>query len=794
MDEVMSTDRITFSHTDMQEYINNFDGICMKYDLSPAKAAKRYKIYDRLQEHEALACPHMKHRDYAITLDDLKIIYQTNSEARSMLELYKSTLDRVVNGFIDIEGIDRLFPEKYFDYEWDMHTRLVANEGHTDFYRDHFIHQMRVFYEMMCLLDDLPDGKRSPFTEEAIHNFLDDGIGIVYDEIHRSIHKTCENMTLREKRLYYRLLQDNDSYDDLDNCYPDEKTLDDALKENRKLETNLFLYFLRLSCTLCGLFHDIGYPIKHSITQSQHLTEYISLLYSSDDTATNFERISSLLENSLLYKIVKREEIKSRLNDHGTLSALTFLLHFYENGSIARVTPIQAAAIEVAAVAIYDHHMDYSIYDPKNKDRSPYYQPHFYGNPVGFLLRLCDDIQEWDRRYFDYRYSSALRICPICMTPVVGLRTFDKDMEFAELEDGDEHYHSVCLCGRDSHKSPDEKIYRNCYHLVPVDMSSRALKYQPSLSQYGTGVHAQKITVVQTCQKMTLEPVNNPGKISFELFSLKYEPYRILQMCCIAPDFAKYRAKDLAKLKKTTESQFLDFRVGLDYFMTTNPLLLKCRILWDYLKYTGDFTDPVPTENNQMNKDDQVKWAKIRMKIDKYIKKDVYTFPNAVKAKNFTKLKNSLITHIQENAHLYLSLLKYYFEVVNNPGNSDSVWESNLVETNLFKSEPLSMLLEDAKTQLTRLAKTWRYLHLSETNYRVDYEKLFIAEYDSKEFKAYDKDYYYAMVEAYCSTEILPHDWSLPDKAAEGDKHYPDFYSDLLLYKKLAEAVYVKSK
>lgn len=421
----------------MLKYVQNFDGVCAKYSLSSDDKNNYTDVYDKCRRQEIYMHLPEKHRDYAITIENLEMIYgdnnsQNHQNAHDMLALYNHVRNNVISKFINIEGIDQLYTDHYFDFEWVMHTNMKLEKGERDFYRDHFIHQVRVFYEMMTFLDD--EENNYPVLREALEVVRNKNNSIVLNYIDDAVRKELLSLTQTQKDAYlglYKCITSDDpispafnknylgiysandlKVDQTSTNYNDTQ----EIIENDILYTLLFNYFMHLSCTMAALFHDIGYPICHNAQQNKRLSAYISRLYTSNEAVGNFKRITSLLETSLLFKCVDKDEIEKRLDDHGVMSALTFLLHFYENGSISGVTPIQRAAIEIAALSIYDHHIQYACVEKKSDN---YYRPYFKKNPVAFILRMCDDMQEWNRVYFDYQYSSSMMICPICHTPTL---------------------------------------------------------------------------------------------------------------------------------------------------------------------------------------------------------------------------------------------------------------------------------------------------------------------------------------------------------------------------------------
>lgn len=66
-------------------------------------------------------------------------------------------------------------------------------------------------------------------------------------------------------------------------------------------------------------------------------------LYNIEISELNWNKTYAVLQNSLLFKIVDNNKIHNKVMaekpDHGALSAIIFLLNFYENGAIYHMEP-----------------------------------------------------------------------------------------------------------------------------------------------------------------------------------------------------------------------------------------------------------------------------------------------------------------------------------------------------------------------------------------------------------------------------------------------------------------------
>lgn len=274
------------------------------------------------------------------------------------------------------------------------------------------------------------------------------------------------------------------------------------------------------------------------------------------------ELLNTLMQNSLLFRIVPFQEIRERLQgdkpDHGALSAIIFLLNFYENGAIQNLEPYKKCAVELAALAIYNHTNEYRY--TEKLESGQYIKNLFSLNPVSYLLRISDDLQEWGRIYFELSNGSNIVLCSRCKTPVVRRRG----------EDGGVYY--CCNCNDDTLFTPmfdyDTNFpYRRIYNVTvceDLDIEDSAKAEKTSETEEGAAA----------------QPMQDRQVICF---SLDYKLERLLHIAYINPGYAKYRVKELNALKEMLDYQKELPLMKLKYFMTANPILIKTWILSRYL-------------------------------------------------------------------------------------------------------------------------------------------------------------------------------------------------------------------
>jgi|GEM_PF-6477336 len=785
------------------EFIRDFNHVTHKYGLKPDhfKSPGFDVIYKKLSKHELHDYPMSSlPREYSVTYENVKLIYTKEDVVRDMMELCANTRENVVRQFINISGIERLFSEKYFDYEWDMHTRIKYNDASHDAYRDHFIHQIRNFYSMMTFLDD----DKYNFPDEAIEEIKANKNDVIPSYIHNAVNSSVHDIlhSPRELILYLSVRSKLDFNDEESERFY-KRILDNETereKFNDYLYKTVFTYLIKLACAMTSLFHDIGYPINHNLRFSERLTEYISLLYNFSDEGSNFNRMASLLDSSLLFKIIPHSEIKQRLGkkDHGALSAVTFLLHFYENGSSDGFhDTVKRAAAEIAAIAMYDHTIQYRVANKEDKSDA-YFKPYYKKNPVSVLFRLCDDLQEWDRVYYDYKYTPAMQICDICKTPILSVKIpgeYRQLIENEDLEWKETEYKNVCLCSKNRCGVPAH----NCYGLVNVDFPEFNFK-RDSISD----LNVQKIIIVNFCDQMTIEQKKKQDKDI--TINLRYNPYKLLQMCCTSAMFTKYRIEDIIKLKKLLDGQFSKTNVKLDYFITSNPLLLKARVIEDYIeKYKCFIAKRLKKWNYNMSEDDikrimgdNISEKEIGNIIDKIYKRndEITKFFLSKYRKNYEEKMDKLKGQIKTRYNIYKAMNHYYKILIDNSKTAEDAethWNTNVL-AKVYKTQPIDLLLFDAKVQYNRLA----HIHCGryKENY-YSYINLFQSEYEkdkvvgeTEKYKNMDWNYFFSTVNAYCSPEVSPYPISeLPNGKLPipNDKVLLDFYTDMALYQKISK-------
>ncbi|MCC8089517.1 MAG: hypothetical protein LIO79_09720 [Rikenellaceae bacterium] len=511
----------------------DFDPIQLKYQLpmqnemDPDEAARLRKRYaDIIDFEQSGQFEMLTKRDYAGDYANLRLIYDEEDDRNQRyLQIIELILDKVICQYINIDGMERLFSETYIEFEWEMHLSADYRKHNMKYYRDHFVHQIRDAYMMYVFMEKY-DFYR--YVKEVLEN---DG----ESKVSRFVSKNLARQRFTEDPKVLKLHEGDDDFYIRNVCY--------------------------MSCFMAALFHDIGYPEEYYLTTGRHIRDYIAGLRELNASVEDVNRLYSLLQNSLLFRVVPFSEIEKRISyagpadqgpEHGALSAVIFLLHFYENGAIHTLAPYKKTAVELAALAIYNHTNRYGCVTGGTD--YTYYRPSFSLNPISYMLRICDDLQEWDRVYFVISKKTALWFCERCKTPILD--------DEREMTGGTRR---SCYCNT---------AYNAAFDKAGSGTISRAFDKR-------AGFLVRRIYNVCTCDSLTITENEDKRKL---LVSLHYSPYKLLHVAYLGQEFMKYRISELNAMKPFFECQTGIPSIYLDYFVSSNPILIKIQILDAFLE------------------------------------------------------------------------------------------------------------------------------------------------------------------------------------------------------------------
>jgi len=655
----------TFSDTEMLTYLVQLDPIELKYNLSfsdeddPLLLQKKLQLFQRISQLEETLEPSGDRDDDADKDHDmLRLLYGEAEPIDRLVEIVHLVRRKLITGLVSVEGMTNLFNCKYFTYEWLLHTEIDDKERihRGSYYRDHFIHQARDAYSVVRLLEELPK-----LSERLLDDFMQSNVNVnayLDKQASQMQHSLADSRELRgiylqlaemrmreEKKLNAEGIKCLEGViQHMDICLPligmDERVM--QIKIQKLVKREIIRNIMISSMVMAGLFHDIGYPIDYVLKNRDELAGMIPTAHFFIESIDHFTQIKGLLSNTLLFRLVGVDTIAEALKDqvHGALSAMAFLLCFYENGAIQRMDPLDQAAVEVAALSIFDHTLKYSVIGDKFS-RYRHHHAVFLRNPMSFLLRFVDDIQEWDRVYFTVGKNRSLRICPKCHMPIV-------ESKLSPLSDDPVHatrFHSQARIKETPKdiwaRGSDTKTYRgltNHIYLCGCDMSITDQETNTqgkinSLTDIWTlkqkqakegefqpddrfvmlpDIEYRKINHVKICARIRFHhmPAENnvydPADMLFLpnyadnisgkplprsvreaqdrlLLHIDYDPFKALQMTLIDPSFSRYRSSELNKVRKLLRNQHHFAFIAIYANTTNNPIGLKVRILENFI-------------------------------------------------------------------------------------------------------------------------------------------------------------------------------------------------------------------
>lgn len=634
----------------MLTYYRQFDPIEKKYgkyfDLH--EDSEYDVLYDRFYQYESnRQFADLTKKEFGEIYANLRLVYAEEELTEEIIEIYDLVYDRVINQYLNVDGMERLFSENYINFEWEMHLGIDYAGHSMKFYRDHFIHQVRDAYSMDVLLEH-------GYAEKVMNILGNEGNSKISRYVCKYINRQleCEDIVFREEE------------EDRRNFY---------------LENIIYM-----SSYMSALFHDIGYPEVANMQSGRNILAYIANVYNFGSGHIDFDRIITVLQNSLLFRVVSPKEIRGRVEkekiDHGAVSALMFLLHFYENGAIYGLEPYKKCAIEIAGLAIYNHTNSYAyILDDKASREALYTKNVFVLNPISYLLRVCDDLQEWGRIYFEISSNANIIFCSRCRTPVVR-RKFQ--------ENRDVYY--LCNCNR---RQDDEKS---------MELSGI----------FGTVFRRENFPYRRLYNVTVCSEVRFLQKGNRHIFELDYDLERLLNVAYINPTYAKYRIKELNQLKKMFVRQDVREMTYIRYFMSANILFIKAYIVGKYLE---QFSDGIELENHtsrvvRMADSAKVTGEKLHTRIYEQAEKIYSRVRNDLKIKEFqTAVKEYLDKNFIIYVYLYLVMrIGMYANARENKesrekicGILEKLWE-NFEGNERFTGDTL-YLLKDCCKQSTRM-------------------------------------------------------------------------------------------
>ena len=591
----------TFEREGMLRYFSSFDPIEYRYNIADTFRKRegdlremvwgrnkektqledqRRMIYSQIVRYEkSRSQTENMSADSNDILKNLRLIYGESDPIMDYIRVYEVVQRKLISGYLRIDGLTSLFHQKYFEFEWLQHTGLNYKNHTQSFYRDHFIHQAKVTYEAMRFLVKMPslqDNIVKAFSKDntVVANYIrkaaenefsavagEPDARAIYEDLYESKFNFSQGFTAETEPLAYRHIYKN---------------------------------IIKSALIMAGLFHDIGYPIQYVNENKEQLPEFLPTAHFFFDPALHWDDMLGKLSDSLLRKIIPYDRLKSALEAqlHGTLSALAFLLYFYENGSIYCLRPAKRAAVELAALAMADHTNRFNILKDPNSD---YYRITSYKNPLSFLLRFSDDIQEWDRTYFlvSSNDNDSTRCCTKCGCPVIrcdytyeqttmrrhlcGCRTAGKTEDEAVT-----YFLNKLQEGRhdegDAYTSIPGVPYRRLNH-VSISERVRVFRVAPKSEAKQRSYFLDFLPGYENKSIDDATNENSTGEREAYIVQVDFTLYRMLQIAFVQPDFARHRAEVLNRLKILLNDNKYFPTTLIFSEITTNPITLKVKIL-----------------------------------------------------------------------------------------------------------------------------------------------------------------------------------------------------------------------
>ena len=527
---------------------------------------------------------------------ELGLIYGAEEPIAQYIHIIDLVRRKIVGEYLDIDGLGRLLNARYFQYEWEMHLENSYSEHRPSFYRDHFIHQIKDAYACMVLMDEW--GLLTKMRENVSSyntNFADYLENMANAEASQ-ICNTCS----------YGIICNNMSNNNRN-----------INKSKELIRQNIIENIIKSALIMAGLFHDNGYPIQYDMKRQDNLSKFLPTAHHFINTTNNFQQIRAHLSNSFLFRIVDESNIRDAYikagdeadGDHGMLSALAFLLYFYENGAVHGLSPAKRAAVELAALIMADHTIKWKAADDDKGKK--YYDMINYRNPGSFLFRFCDDLQEWGRLYFYLTCNKTLRICQKCRLPIVDCEQWGGARRMPEV-----YHRTVCGCSPaknapfPSHPAGEmgtilggqwAPVVRNDYelnstgHFVISDMKYRRLNHvktcdsvrflqMPGRRSDFLFLPRERLLEghIMLPESDKADPLAKPAIKSY-LVHIDYNLFSLLQTTFMGNRFAEFRSQDLSKLKIIIQNS-IDFpNTVIHSDITDNPITLKVKILERFL-------------------------------------------------------------------------------------------------------------------------------------------------------------------------------------------------------------------
>lgn len=412
-----------------------------------------------------------------------KLFYKTEDAEQQVCLL--ETMQKFLHEYIGIDGLEELLINNYGVIENSIFLEH-DDYGNPVHIREHAKHQMKnAFLGSKLLLE---------------YGYLSD----MAKNIYRGASPVTQYLvTQAEKVLAEQFSSENESII--------EKKMLPEWKESviSKLEEWSYEIFM-----VSSMLHDIGYPLEFYLRSAQKLSDYPPYLKILSPTVkTDFSEIKAHLLGSQLFKLIDNQEIRKKYekNNHGVLSAVSLLMHFYYSGRIYSLNREQKCILEMSAIAIYRHT------DKFEKGFRMVYSR----DPISYMVRLCDDLQEWDR---------------------------------FKLLINDKHNYLRC---------------ENCWEILQEQDKKYSCPGCNRSYRKVTQIDNRKVNYVCLCDELQLEKNGSKVKITVDFAPMK-------QLEILMDDYTAIvrSAKDLEKIQSFVKDQSLSPELEIKFYVSNNPIML----------------------------------------------------------------------------------------------------------------------------------------------------------------------------------------------------------------------------
>ena len=140
-----------FSTMDMLQYLNDFDYVKKKYLIDELDGELLEKLRDFENSHKY---GNIQKLSPAYVGQTMNRVYGFSNRAKEQSSrIYSFVFNKIIHGYLNVNGLELLFNEHYYDFEWDMHLEFDVESSQYNYYRDHMEHQVRNMYMMLKMLE-----------------------------------------------------------------------------------------------------------------------------------------------------------------------------------------------------------------------------------------------------------------------------------------------------------------------------------------------------------------------------------------------------------------------------------------------------------------------------------------------------------------------------------------------------------------------------------------------------------------------------------------------------------------